>query len=77
MRNSAVPVFLLLPVLLKTLDTWRFAAGVRIAMKFEHDVAVDDFYLKVKCTHFQKLNFGGIFEIHSNGLDSISLALFA
>ena len=40
-------VYLLFPVLLKTLDTWHFVTGARIAMKFEH-VAVSDFYLKVK-----------------------------
>ena len=32
----------------ENLVTWRFIAGARIAIKFEQNVAVGDFYLKAK-----------------------------
>ena len=41
-------VYLLFPVLLKALDAWHFAAVARIAVKCKRNVAVGDFYLKVK-----------------------------
>ena len=48
MEDFCGNVYLLFPVLLKTLDTWHFAAGARIAVKFEHNVAEGDFDLKGK-----------------------------
>ena len=53
-------VYLLFPVLLKSLGTLLFAAGARIAAKFKRNVAVGDFYLKVKCT-FPETGFWGNF----------------
>ena len=45
-------IHLLFPVLLKTLGTWRFATGAQITVKFEQNVAVGDFYSKVKLKIF-------------------------
>ena len=61
-------VYLLFPVLLKTLVTWRFAAGARIAVKLEQNVAMGNFYLRVKKALFPKMEkiFWGIFEMHAD-----------
>ena len=48
MEDFRGTVYLPFPVLLQTLDTWHFAAGARIVMKYKQNVAVGDFYLKVK-----------------------------
>ena len=40
-------VYLLSLNLLKTLDTWHFAAGAQIAVAFEKNEAVENFHLEV------------------------------
>ena len=56
---------LTVPGFVENFEHLPFAAGARIAVKFEQNVAVGDFYSKMNYKYtLTKMGFWGIFETH-------------